>query len=141
MRSALQILICLFLFVVPSTTYGQRPAGGQDTSVREKVLLKKDIGSYTGSDTVLTVRELVFSPSARGQKHRHPGPVVVCILEGSLEVALEGHEPEVYSPGQCFTEEPHQLHIYSRNPSQTAPVRAISYILSRKGEPLSRPDN
>jgi quercetin dioxygenase-like cupin family protein len=108
--------------------------------VTEKVLAKKDISSYAGADIVLTVRELEFPPAFNGTKHRHPGPVVVCVLEGSLEISLEGQLPQTYNRGQCFSEEPHQLHIYSRNASKTQPARIISYILSRSGEPLSQPE-
>ncbi|SRR5260370_22009806 len=132
MTRVARILASLFLFSVSFAT------SGQGTSASENLLLRKDISSYAGRDLVLTVRELEFPPSAQGEKHRHPGPVVACVLEGSLEVALEGQEPKMYGPGQCFSEEPHQLHLYSRNLSKTAPVRLISYILSRNGEPLTR---
>src|SRR6516162_2204419 len=74
-----------------------------------------------------------------GSKHRHPGPLVVCVLEGSLEIQSEGASPNTYKPGECFTEEPHQLHVYTRNPSRTRSARVISYILSRNGEALSQP--
>ena len=74
-----------------------------------------------------------------GSKHRHPGPLVVCVLEGSLEIQLEGASPNTYQRGECFTEEPHQLHVYTRNPSRTRSARVISYILSRNGEALSQP--
>lgn len=112
----------------------------QVTSVYENMLLQKDISAYAKSDMVLTVRELKFPPKFKGTKHRHPGPVVVCVLEGSLEVALEGQTPKAYDRGQCFSEEPHQLHLYSQNVSETEPVRIISYILSRSGEPLTQPE-
>ena len=74
-----------------------------------------------------------------GSKHRHPGPLVVCVLEGSLEIQSEGASPNTYQRGECFTEEPHQLHVYTRNPSRTRSARVISYILSRNGEALSQP--
>lgn len=115
-------------------------AQGTPEAVRETVLVKKDISGYAGSDMALTVRELEFPPGFVGTKHRHPGPVVVCIIDGSLEIALEGAPAKTYERGQCFTEEPHQLHLYTRNPSTTAPARIISYILSRNGEPLSEPE-
>ena len=89
---------------------------------------------------VLTVRELEFPPSFQGAKHRHPGPLVVCVLEGSLEISLEGTDAKTYNAGQCFTEEPNQLHLYSRNLSKTAPIRVISYVLSRAGAPLVLPE-
>ena len=134
MRSA--ALGLLFLLVFPSI-HGK---SGQATSAREGMLLQKDISAYAKSDMVLTVRELEFPPKFKGTKHRHPGPVVVCVLEGSLEIALEGQTPKAYERGQCFSEEPHQLHLYSRNVSETEPVRIISFILSRNGEALTQPE-
>jgi quercetin dioxygenase-like cupin family protein len=128
----------IFLWFLSISIYVASPA--DEGSPRGQVLLTKDLRSYVGSDLVLNVRELEFPPSFRGEKDRHPGPVVVCVLEGELEVAPEGTTPKTYSSGQCFTEEPHRLHLYSRNPSKTAPVRVISYLLSHSGEPLSRPE-
>ena len=109
-------------------------------AVRETLLMKKDISDYAGSDMALTVRELEFPPGFEGTKHRHPGPVFVCVLDGSLEIELEGNSPKTYRQGQCFAEEPHQLHVYSRNASKTEPVRLISYVLTRNGEPLVLPE-
>src|SRR5262249_20587460 len=62
--------------------------GGADAdtkSARETVLLTKDVSAYAGSDMRITVRALDFAPEYRGKAHRHPGPVVVCILEGEVE--------------------------------------------------------
>jgi quercetin dioxygenase-like cupin family protein len=134
MRTATRIGICLF-FLSALVASKDQSAGP-----REKVLLTKDISSYTGSDIALTVRELRFPPSFQGRKHRHPGPLVVCVLEGSLEVTLEGSEPKPYSAGQCFSEEPRHIHFSTRNLSATAPARVISYLLSHRGEPLVLPE-
>jgi quercetin dioxygenase-like cupin family protein len=133
MRTAARIGVCLLSLSAFMASQDER-------APREKLLLKTDISSYTRSDVVLTVRELQFPPSFQGGKHRHPGPLVVCVLEGSLEVTLEGTGPKKYSAGQCFTEEPRQLHLSTRNLSTTAPVRIISYILSRAREPLVLPE-
>ena len=134
MRAAARIGVCLVLLSSVGSSKDQR------TGPREKLLLTKDISTYAGSDIALTVRELRFPPSFQGGKHRHPGPLVVCVLEGSLEVTLEGIGPKAYSAGECFSEEPRQLHFSTRNLSENAPVRVISYLLSRRGEPLVLPE-
>jgi quercetin dioxygenase-like cupin family protein len=115
-------------------------AQGAPEAVRETVILKKDISEYARSDMALTVRELEFPPGFVGKKHRHPGPVVVCVTDGSLEIQLEGASPKTYERGKCFSEEAHQLHLHTRNPSTTESARVISYILSRNGEPVSEPE-
>jgi len=134
MKAAARIGVCLVLLSSVGSSKDQR------TGPREKLLLTKDISSYAGSDVALTVRELQFPPSFQGGKHRHPGPLVVCVLEGSLEVTLEGIGPKRYSAGECFSEEPRQLHLSTRNLSENAPARVISYLLSRRGEPLVLPE-
>jgi hypothetical protein len=106
----------------------------------EAEMIKKDISGYAGSDTARTVREREFPPGYVGSKHRHPGPVVVCLLDGSLEVQLEGTPARTYGRGQCFAEEPHPLHVSTHNLSQTDTARVISYILSHDGEPLTQPE-
>lgn len=109
-------------------------------SAREKLILTKNVSAYTHSDTMITVRELEFPPGFLGHPHRHPGPVVVCILDGEVEIQLEGQPLRSYKRGQCFTEDPLGLHRYTRNPSTTATARVLSYILSKPGEPLSLPE-
>ena len=118
MRRGALTSICLVLVSASAISRGQ------GTTAREKLLLEKDVSPYAKSDMALTVRELEFAPDLKGTKHRHPGPVVVCVLEGSLEVALEGQPPKTYDRGQCFSEEPRQLHLYSRNVSKTEPCES-----------------
>jgi hypothetical protein len=66
---------CSFLSaVVLLGTTAWLPAGTY--TPKEHVLLRKDLSSYTRADMMLTVRKLEFAPSAVGESHRHPGPVV-----------------------------------------------------------------
>jgi quercetin dioxygenase-like cupin family protein len=123
-------LLCLVL-----TATRAAPEPGHET-----VLLTKDISDYAGANMVLTVRELEFPTGYLGTAHRHPGPLVVCVLDGTLEIQLEGRPLTRYERGQCFSEDAHQLHRYTHNPSTKARARILSYMLSRKGEPLSQPE-
>jgi quercetin dioxygenase-like cupin family protein len=115
-------------------------AFSQTAPPKEHVLVRKDLSTYAGNDMMLTVRELELAPGAGGEKHRHPGPVVVFVLSGSVEVHLDGQPPKVFHAGESFSEDAHQLHISTRNVSSTEPVRLLSYVLSRKGEPLTQPE-
>jgi len=66
-----------------------------------------------------------------GSKHRHPGPLVVCVLEGSLEIQLEGASPNTYQRGECFTEEPHQLHVFTQSQQNPVCARDLIYFESK----------
>jgi quercetin dioxygenase-like cupin family protein len=74
----------------------------QKEMFQTKVLLEENVSEYAGKDMVVTVRELTLQPGAVGSKHRHPGPVFVYVLEGDVEVEIEGALPKVYHPGEIF---------------------------------------
>lgn len=105
-----------------------------------KPLLEKDLDSYAGNALMLNVAEITFPPGATSTKHRHPGPTFVYVLQGAVEIALEGAAPKVYRAGDSFYEEPHQLHVSTRNVSETEPAKILAYQLSHKGEALTTPE-
>lgn len=75
-----------------------------------------------------------------GEKHRHPGPVIVYVLSGSVEVHLDGQSPKVFHAGDSFSEGAHQSHISTGNISKTKSTRLLSYIINRKGEAPTQPE-
>jgi quercetin dioxygenase-like cupin family protein len=127
----LMTISLLFTGLVPR---GTRP----EEAFKAKELLQKDLNAYTGGDFVLSVGEITIAPGARGSRHRHPGPTFVYVLEGAVEVKLEGVPAKVYRAGQTFYEDPHQLHISTNNVGKAEPARILVYHLSHKGEPLTQ---
>jgi quercetin dioxygenase-like cupin family protein len=118
-----------------------QPAGTHpQEAFRVKGLLEKDISAYAGGDMVLSVGEVILAPGATGSKHRHPGPTSVYVLEGAVEIELEGAPAHVYRTGDSFYEDPRQLHISTKNVSQTQSARILVYHLSHKGEKLTEPE-
>jgi len=55
-------------------------------------------------------------------------------------VGLEGAPLKVYHRGEVFSESANQLHQSTRNLSASEPAKLLSYILSKKGEALSKPE-
>ncbi len=128
--SLLALLVCV---VLPAGTHPQQ-------GFQVKVTLQKDLSAYAGRDIVLSVGEVTIPPGTAGTKHRHPGPTFVYVLEGAVEVELEGASAKVYRAGESFYEDAHQLHISTKNVSATEPARILAYHLSHKGEPLTQPE-
>lgn len=117
------------------------PLGAQQREAfKVKALLQKDLNAYAGGDLLLSVGEVTLAPGAAGTPHRHPGPTFVYVLEGSVEIELEGSPAKIYRAGEAFYEEPRQLHIATRNVSKTDSARILVYHLSHKGEPLTEPE-
>jgi quercetin dioxygenase-like cupin family protein len=139
MRTALRDIVAPATPLLLALAAAAAPARAQDTSTT-RVVLRREVGPYTNPDLVLTARELVVAPGARGSSHRHPGLVVVYVIAGEVEVTLEGAPPRVYRAGEAFSELPGQLHVATRNPSATEPARLLSVIVGRRGDPLTRPE-
>jgi quercetin dioxygenase-like cupin family protein len=112
----------------------------QQEAFKAKELLQKDLNAYAGSNLILSVGEITLAPGATGSKHRHPGPTFVYVLEGAVEIELEGAPAKVYRVGEHFYEGPRQLHISTKNVSKTGTARILVYHLSHKGEPLTEPE-
>ncbi len=76
---------------------------------REEVLatatnmVEEPIAYPTGSARV-TAEMVSFEPGGHTALHTHPVPSFVYVLEGELEVRIEGQEPMRFTPGQAFVE-------------------------------------
>lgn len=135
MRSCLRVLASVAL-LLPAVSF---PTNSQETP-QVKSLLQKDISSYAGGDMLLSVGEVTVAPGAVGSKHRHPGPTFVYVLAGSVEAEFEGVPLRTYHTGETIYENARQLHISTRNPSQSEPARLLVFHLSHKGEALTQPE-
>jgi quercetin dioxygenase-like cupin family protein len=129
----LTIISLLFAALLPPSMQPQE-------AFQAKELFEKDLHAYAGGDLILSVGEITIAPGARGSRHRHPGPTFVYVLEGAVEIELEGAPAKVYRAGETFYEDPHQLHISTKNGSKADPARILVYHLSHKGEPLTLPE-
>ena len=116
------------------------PSVEPQEAFKAKELLQMDLQAYAGGDPVLSAGEITIAPGASGSRHRHPGPTFVYVLEGAVKIELEGAPAKVYRAGETFYEDPHQLHISTKNGSKAEPARILVYHLSHKGEPLTLPE-
>ena len=103
-----------------------------EEAFQAKDLLQKDLNAYAGGDLVLSVGEITIAPGASGSRHRHPGPTFVYVLEGVVEIELERTPARVFRRGETFYEDPHQLHISTKNGSRAEPLAFSSTTLATK---------
>ncbi len=52
----------------------------------------------------MTAEAVSFEPGGHTALHQHPVPSFVYVLEGELEVRIEGQEPMRFTAGQAFVE-------------------------------------
>src|SRR5690606_16216318 len=71
--------------------------------------------------------------------HRHDAYVYVYVIEGTLELQLEGGDVHRVEAGQVFTETPDDVHVLTRNVSDTEPARFVAFMIKEAGAPLTKP--
>src|SRR5262245_11999366 len=80
-------------------------------------LMQKDLAGIEGKEaTMITVD---YAPGASSPPHRHDAHVFVYVLEGSIVMQVDGHDPVTLRSGETFYESPADVHRKSANASQT----------------------
>jgi len=80
-----------------------------------------------------------YAPGASSAPHRHSGPVLGYVLEGSMIMQVSDGQPVTYTTGQMFFEPEGGTHQVSRNASSVNRAKILAIIFGKKGEPLTVP--
>jgi quercetin dioxygenase-like cupin family protein len=83
----------------------------------------------------VNVLRLEAEPGFETERHIHPGHVFVYVLEGSVELLVEGEDAVKLSAGEAAYEQPDKPMI-GRNPSSSEGVSAIIFQVGEAGKPL-----
>jgi quercetin dioxygenase-like cupin family protein len=103
-------------------------------------VFKHDLPNLTMDDWEVTVSYVDYAPGRVGAAHRHPGFVLVYVLEGAVIAKISGQgEEKTYTAGQMFYEQPGATHEVSKNASPTQPARLLAMIFAKKGSTLTTP--
>ena len=78
---------------------------------------------------------LEVGPGFETERHLHPGHVFVYVLEGAIDLIVDGKEPVHVSAGEVAYEEPNQPMV-GRNASSTEGARLIIFQVGEAGKPL-----
>ena len=119
----------------------QAAAGAQNPPAQagQTPVFQQDLPNLTMDDWQVTVSEIYEAPGQVGKPHRHPGFVLVYVLEGAVVAKISGGPEKTYAAGQMFYEHPGSTHEVSRNASSTKPARFLAFIFAKKGLPLTTP--
>ncbi len=103
-------------------------------------VFRQDLPTLTMDGWEVTASIINYAPGQVGAAHRHPGFVLVYVLEGAMVARISGQGAEkTYTAGQMFYEQPGATHEVSRNASQTQPAKFLALIFATKGSPLAVP--
>ncbi|MSO82485.1 MAG: cupin domain-containing protein [Acidobacteria bacterium] len=103
-------------------------------------VFRNDLPNVTLDGWEVTASYVDYPPGRVGMPHRHPGFVLVYVVEGAIITKISGQgEEKTYTAGQMFYEQPGATHEATRNPSPTQPARLLAMIFAKKGSTLVTP--
>ena len=114
-------------------------AQAQQAQASDGTVFQHDLPNVTLDDWQVNASTIVLEPGSVGRPHRHPGFVLVYILEGEVVAKVTDQQEATYKAGQMFYEQPGSTHEVSRNASATKPAKVLALIFAKKGLPLVTP--
>ena len=122
MHSMKKLILSVFIFTLGFVTATH--------ALQVNALLTKQLPEAPGKEIeVITVN---YAPGAVDAIHRHDAHAVVYVLEGKVEMQVRGGTLQLLGPGQVFYEAPEDVHIVSRNASNTKPAKFVVFLSKRK---------
>ena len=98
------------------------------------VLLKKDL-SIPGHETV--VARVEIEPGAFVGRHTHPGEEISYVLDGQVDILIEGHPPLHVKAGESFMVPAGAKH--DAHNTGSAPMHLVAVYVVEKGKPVATP--
>jgi quercetin dioxygenase-like cupin family protein len=111
-------------------------AGGTLVAENDAVrsLLSKDLAGVPGREVSMITVD--YPPGASTPMHMHHAQAMVYVLEGSIVMQVKGGTPVTLSSGQTWYEGPDDVHVVSRNASDSAPAKYLVFMVKDKGAPI-----
>jgi quercetin dioxygenase-like cupin family protein len=125
--------------LLPFLQAASRPAQAPEAQRPQTTVFEHDLPNLTMDGWQINASIITLPPGSGGTPHRHPGFVLVYVLEGGVVTKISDQQQATYSAGQMFYEQPGSTHEVSRNASATKPAKFLAMIFAKKGLPLVNP--
>ena len=102
-----------------------------------KELMSKPLPDIPGKEGL--VLRITYPPGGADEIHRHDAYAFIYVLEGSVVMQVRGGQPLTLKAGETFYEGPNDVHLVSRNASDSKPAKFVVFILKKQGAPVSLP--
>lgn len=103
-------------------------AGSHATKV-----LTTELEGLEGLEANIVVEDV--EPGWETPRHVHPGHVFVYVVDGTIEIEVDGEEPRKISAGEAVYESPNRPMV-GRNVSTSEGARLVVFQVGPTGEPL-----
>jgi quercetin dioxygenase-like cupin family protein len=94
--------------------------------------------SHDGSKE-LSMITVEYPPGGSTPVHTHHAQALLYVLAGSIVMQVRGGASVTLSPGQTWYEGPDDVHVVSRNASDSAPAKYVVFMVKDKGAPILTP--
>lgn len=125
---ALGTAIAVFL------SMGVQSSLAHDAETKITGLLNMPLGDIAGKDANVVLFEV--EPGWTIANHFHPGHIFIYMIEGSIEITVEGSEAETLSTGEAAYEVP-DMNMVARNLSSTEGAKFVVFTVGDIGEPVT----
>ena len=126
--------ICAITGFIATEASAQGAPPAQPTGLTRKLLTQMD-GPAAGYVTM--IMEVEIDAGAVIGRHTHPGIESSFVIEGSVELPVQGQETRTFKAGEAFQVPPNTPHAGGKA-SATKTKLLINYIVE-KGKPLATP--
>ena len=130
-KTVLSLLLALSTAITFSSVLAASSAVLQVGKVTR--LMTKDLPDVPGKEGM--VETVDFAPGEVSQPHRHNADLFVYVLERSVITQVKGGNAQTVHAGEVFYESPADVHIVSRNASETEPAKLLVFYVKAKGTP------
>ena len=90
--------------------------------------------AYPKTDSAeITALRLEIAPGGETSRHMHPNPTFVYVLEGAIDVELDGGVVHSYKPGDCTLEVINTWH--NTKNKGTTPAKVLVVFIGAHGKP------
>jgi len=126
--------ICSLAGFAVTEANAQAAAPTTANGVTRQILSRTD-GPAAGYETI--IMDVKIDKGITVARHTHPGIESTYVMEGSIEVPVQGQDTKVFKAGQAFQIPPETPHAGGK-PSDADTRLMINYIVE-KGKPLAKP--
>ena len=126
--------ICAVTGFIATDASAQGTPPATTPGVTRKIFLQTD-GPAPGYVTITAEAEI--EAGATIARHTHPGIESAYIIEGGLDLPIEGQPTRALKPGDGFQVPPNTPHAGGKNGDKKTKI-AITYVVE-KGKPLASP--
>jgi quercetin dioxygenase-like cupin family protein len=133
MRRTVAMLAVTLAVGITLGLVGARLLNAQQAPVKTTDLVKADVVGVDGKEGIVQFVE--FLPRGATGIHHHPAHTFVYVMEGTVTVESEGHQPMTFKAGDTYQEAPG--HVHEAKNLTSGPLKLVVFRVHPKGQPIT----